>query len=186
MPALTAWAPGAHHPGVGRSTLPLRPQGTVHAASPSFWLPLGASVRSNEYSGLTSFSMDWSDLLEVQGTLKSLLQHHSSKAHIAAVLASSFPVSVCWWPSFLCVPVCPGFPSSSGHQSSGPTPVPPHPHRLHSQGQDTIRHTPNSQHRCGIRGTVPMLSRSGSPPVARHVTSNLPESLFPEPRFPTC
>ena len=38
--------------------------------------------RSNEYSGLISFRMDWLDLLVVQGTLKSLLQHHSSKASI--------------------------------------------------------------------------------------------------------
>ena len=37
---------------------------------------------SNEYAGLVSFMMDWLDLLEVQGTLKSLLQHHSSKASI--------------------------------------------------------------------------------------------------------
>ena len=37
---------------------------------------------SNEYSGLISFRMDWLDLREVQGTLKSLLQHHSSKASI--------------------------------------------------------------------------------------------------------
>ena len=37
---------------------------------------------SNEYSGLISFRMDWLDLLEVQGTLRSLLQHHSSKALI--------------------------------------------------------------------------------------------------------
>ena len=37
---------------------------------------------SNEYSGLLSFRMDWLDLLAVQGTLKSLLQHHSSKASI--------------------------------------------------------------------------------------------------------
>ena len=37
---------------------------------------------SNEYSGLISFMMDWLDLLAVQGTLKSLLQHHSSKASI--------------------------------------------------------------------------------------------------------
>ena len=37
---------------------------------------------SNEYSGLSSFRMDWLDLLAVQGTLKSLLQHHSSKASI--------------------------------------------------------------------------------------------------------
>ena len=37
---------------------------------------------SNEHPGLSSFRMDWSDLLSVQGTLKSLLQHHSSKASI--------------------------------------------------------------------------------------------------------
>ena len=38
--------------------------------------------RSNEHSGLISFRMDWLDLLAVQGTLKSLLQHHSSKASV--------------------------------------------------------------------------------------------------------
>ena len=43
---------------------------------------------SNEYSGLISFRMDWLDLLAVQGTLKSLLQHHSSKASI--LLHSAF------------------------------------------------------------------------------------------------
>ena len=43
---------------------------------------------SNEYSGLISFRMDWMDLLAVQGTLKSLLQHHSSKASILWCLAS--------------------------------------------------------------------------------------------------
>ena len=43
----------------------------------------GFSIRpSNKYSGLISFRMDWLDLLAVQGTLKSLLQHHSSKASI--------------------------------------------------------------------------------------------------------
>ena len=41
-----------------------------------------SSSPSNEYSGLISFRMDWLDLLAVQGTLKSLLQHHSSKASI--------------------------------------------------------------------------------------------------------
>ena len=49
---------------------------------PKYW-NLSFSVNlSNEYSGLISFRMDWSDLLAVQGTLKSLLQHHSSKASI--------------------------------------------------------------------------------------------------------
>ena len=46
---------------------------------------IGASTSSlvlSEYSGLISFRMDWFDLLSVQGTLKSLLQHHSSKASV--------------------------------------------------------------------------------------------------------
>ena len=43
---------------------------------------------SNEYSGLISFRMDWLDLLAAQGTLKSLLQHHSSKASIICSLLS--------------------------------------------------------------------------------------------------
>ena len=48
---------------------------------------IGVSA-SNEYSGLISFTMDWLDLLAVQGTLKRLLQHHSSKASI--LLCSAF------------------------------------------------------------------------------------------------
>ena len=49
---------------------------------PKYW-SFSFSIRpSNEYSGLISFRMDWFDLLAVQGTLKSLLQHHSSKASI--------------------------------------------------------------------------------------------------------
>ena len=45
------------------------------------------SSPSNEYSGLISFRMDWLDLLAIQGTLKSLLQHHSSKASILQLSA---------------------------------------------------------------------------------------------------
>ena len=48
----------------------------------SFWSFSFSISPSNEYSGLISFRMDWLDLPEVQGTLKSLLQHHSSKASI--------------------------------------------------------------------------------------------------------
>ena len=47
---------------------------------PKYWSFSFNISPSNEYSGLTSFRMDWLDLLAVQGTLKSLLQHHSSKA----------------------------------------------------------------------------------------------------------
>ena len=49
---------------------------------PKYWSFSFTISPSNEYSGLISFSMDWLDLLAVQGTLKSLLQHHSSKASI--------------------------------------------------------------------------------------------------------
>ena len=49
---------------------------------PKFWSFSFSISPSNEYSGLISFKIDWLDLLAVQGTLKSLLQHHSSKASI--------------------------------------------------------------------------------------------------------
>ena len=49
---------------------------------PKYWSLSFSICPSNEYSGLISFRMDWLELLVVQGTLKSLLQHHSSKASI--------------------------------------------------------------------------------------------------------
>ena len=49
---------------------------------PKYWSFSFSMSPSNEYSGLISFRMDWLDLLAVQGTLKSFLQHHSSKASI--------------------------------------------------------------------------------------------------------
>ena len=49
---------------------------------PKYWSLSFSISPSNEYSGLVTFRMDWLDLLAVQGTLKSLLQHHSSKASI--------------------------------------------------------------------------------------------------------
>ena len=49
---------------------------------PKYWSFSFIIIPSNEHPGLISFRMDWLDLLAVQGTLKSLLQHHSSKASI--------------------------------------------------------------------------------------------------------
>ena len=49
---------------------------------PKYWSFIFSISPSNEYSGLIFFRIDWLDLLAVQGTLKSLLQHHSSKASI--------------------------------------------------------------------------------------------------------
>ena len=57
-------------------------ESTLRIRWPKYWSFSFNISPSNEYSGLISFSMDWLDLLAVQGTLKSLLQHHSSKASI--------------------------------------------------------------------------------------------------------
>ena len=55
-------------------------ESVLHIRWPKYW---SFSIsHSNEYSGLISFRMEWLDLLAVQGTLKSLLQHHSSKASV--------------------------------------------------------------------------------------------------------
>ena len=54
----------------------------LHISLPKYWNISFSISLSNEYLGLISFRMDWMDLLAVQGTLKSLLQHHSSKASI--------------------------------------------------------------------------------------------------------
>ena len=62
-----------------------------HIRWPKYWSFSFSISPSNEYSGLISFRIDWFDLLAVQGTLKSLLQHHSSKA------------SVLWHSAFLMV-----------------------------------------------------------------------------------
>ena len=54
----------------------------LHIRWPKYWSFSSNISPSNEHSGLISFRMDWLDLLVVQGTLKSLIQHHSSKASI--------------------------------------------------------------------------------------------------------
>ena len=57
-------------------------ESTLHMRWPKYWSFSFSICPSNEHPGLISFRMDWLDLLAVQGTLKSLLQHHSSKASI--------------------------------------------------------------------------------------------------------
>ena len=57
-------------------------ESVLHIRWPKYWSFSFSISPSNEYSGLISFRMDWLDLLAVQGTLKSLLQRHSSKASI--------------------------------------------------------------------------------------------------------
>ena len=57
-------------------------ESTLHMRWPKYWSFSFSISPSSEHPGLISFRMDWLDLLAVQGTLKSLLQHHSSKASI--------------------------------------------------------------------------------------------------------
>ena len=57
-------------------------ESALHMRWPKYWSFSFNISPSNEHSGLISFRIDWLDLLAVQGTLKSLLQHHSSKASI--------------------------------------------------------------------------------------------------------
>ena len=78
------------HPLLSPSPLPPIPpsisvfsnESTLLMRWPKYWSFSFSIIPSNEHPGLISFRMDWLDLLAVQGTLKSLLQHHSSKASI--------------------------------------------------------------------------------------------------------
>ena len=66
-------------------------ESVIHIRWPKYWSFSFSISPSNEYSGLISFRIDWFDLLAIQGTLKTLLQHHSSKA------------SILWWSAFFIV-----------------------------------------------------------------------------------
>ena len=57
-------------------------ESTLHMRWPKYWSVSFSIIPSKEHPGLISFRMDWLDLVAIQGTLKSLLQHHSSKASI--------------------------------------------------------------------------------------------------------
>ena len=78
------------HPRWSRILLPPTPpiirvfpsESTLHMRWPKYWSFSFSIISSKEHPGLISFRMDWLDLLAVQGTLKSVLQHHSSKASI--------------------------------------------------------------------------------------------------------
>ena len=62
-------------------------ESTLRMRWPKYWSFSYSISPSNEHPGLISFRMDWLDLLAVQGTLKSLLQHHSSKASVPSALS---------------------------------------------------------------------------------------------------
>ena len=91
------------HPAISSSVVPVSscPQSlpasvfsnesTLHMRWPKYWSFSFSIIPSKEIPGLISFRMDWLDLLAVQGTLKSLLQHHSSK------------LSILWYSAFFTV-----------------------------------------------------------------------------------
>ena len=69
-------------PSIFRSIRVFSNESLLHIRWPKYWSVSFSISNSNEYSGLISFRMDWFHLIAVQGTLKSLLQHHSSQASI--------------------------------------------------------------------------------------------------------
>ena len=79
---LLLWHPLLLLPSIFPSIRVFSSESVLHITWPEDWSISFNISPSNEYSGLISFRMDWLDLLAVQGTLKSLLQHHSSKASI--------------------------------------------------------------------------------------------------------
>ena len=74
-------------PSIFPSTRVFSNESALHIKWPKYWSFSFNISPSNEHSGLISFRMDWLDLLAVQGTLKSLLQHYSSKASILRLSA---------------------------------------------------------------------------------------------------
>ena len=72
-------------------------ESTLHMRWPKYWSFSFSIIPSNEHPGLISFRMDWLDLLVLQGTLKSLLQHHTSKASILRPFAFHQPSLGLWF-----------------------------------------------------------------------------------------
>ena len=73
-------------------------ESVLHIRWPKYWSFNLSIIPSKEIPGLNSFRMDWLDVFAVQGTLKSLLQHHSSKASILSFLYSPTLPSICdYW-----------------------------------------------------------------------------------------
>ena len=81
-PAISSSRPLLLLPPIPPSIRVFSNESTLHMRWPKYWSFSFSISPSNEYSGLISLQIDWFDLLAVQGTLKSLLQHHSSKASI--------------------------------------------------------------------------------------------------------
>ena len=84
---LLLWRPLLLLPPIPPSIRVFSNESTLHMRWPKYWSFSFSISPSNEYSGWISFGMDWLDLLAVQGTLKSILQHHSSKSISSSALS---------------------------------------------------------------------------------------------------
>ena len=76
------WCPLLLLPSISPSIRVFSNESALHIRWPKYWSFIFSISLSNEYSGLISFRIDWLDLLAVQRTLKSLLQHHNLKASV--------------------------------------------------------------------------------------------------------
>ena len=98
-------------PSIFPSIRVLSNESALHIRWPEYWSISFSINPSNEYSGLISFRIDWYDLIDDQGTLKSLLQHHSSKASILWCSVFCWPALTSihdYWKidSFDCMNIC--------------------------------------------------------------------------------
>ena len=84
-------------PSIFPSTKVLSSESVLHIRWPKYWSFSFSISPSNEHSGLISFRMDLLDLLAIQGTLKSLLQHHSSKASNFHILNTGKTIALTRW-----------------------------------------------------------------------------------------
>ena len=106
---LILYCPHLHLPSVFSSIRVFSNESAFHIRWPNYWSFSFNISLSNEHPGLISFRMGWLDLLEVRGTLKSLLQHHSSKASFLQhslffIVQLSYPyiitgktIALTWW-----------------------------------------------------------------------------------------
>ena len=93
---LILWCPLLFLPTIFPSIRDFSNGSSVHIRWPKYWSFSFSISLSSEYSGLISLKIDWFDLLAVQGTLRSLLQHHSWKASLLW-LCALYPGGNTWW-----------------------------------------------------------------------------------------
>ena len=98
QPSHPLLSPSPPAPNPSQLTTVFSNESTLRMRWPKYWSFSFSIIPSKEHPGLISFRMDWLDLLAVQGTLESLLQHHSSKALLKFFILILFKISK--WPQY--------------------------------------------------------------------------------------